>query len=73
MQKLIKYENFLGQDQMIKIWDPLSHALIVTLKGHRDTITGVKFQKNSHVFCTVSNDRTFKMWDAAEKSYMETL
>ncbi len=58
---------------MIKIWDPKSNKLIDTLKGHRDTITGIKFQRNSNVFCTISNDRTFKMWDAGERAYLDTL
>lgn len=58
---------------MIKIWDPISHKVIETLKGHRDSISGVKFQRNSHTFCTVSYDRTFKMWEAAERTYMDTL
>lgn len=62
-----------GQDRMIKVWDAKNNILITTLKGHRDTITGVKFQTNSNVFASVSNDRTFKMWDAEEKAYMDTL
>lgn len=62
-----------GQDQMIKLWDVKSHKVIETLKGHRDIISGVKFQKGSNVFSTISYDRTFKMWEAGERAYMETL
>lgn len=64
---------FSGQDQMIKIWDPKTNKVIETLKGHRDVISGVKFQKSSNIFCTVSYDRTFKMWEGGERAYMDTL
>lgn len=58
---------------MIKLWDTRNNSLITTLKGHRDTITGVKFQNNSNVFVTISYDRSFKMWDGDERAYMDTL
>ena len=38
-----KYLVTAGKDRMIKIWDTNSHKLIDTLKGHRDTVHGIKF------------------------------
>lgn len=57
---------------MINIWDLRTNSLIYTLKGHRDTITGLKFQRNTNTFASVSYDRTLKLWDAVEKTYMDT-
>jgi WD40 repeat protein len=68
-----KYLVTAGKDRMIKLWDAHSNKLIETLKGHRDSIHGVKFQQNSNVFASVSCDRSFKMWDAGERAFMETL
>lgn len=33
---------------MIKIWDTQQEKLIATLKGHKDSIYGVKFGINSN-------------------------
>ncbi len=27
---------------------------------------------DSNQFCSISNDRTFKLWDAAERAYIDT-
>lgn len=37
-----------GKDRMIKMWDTKNDKLIHTFKGHRDTITGLKFGINSN-------------------------
>jgi WD40 repeat protein len=38
-----KYLVTAGKDRMIKLWDARDNKLIDTFKGHRDTITGLKF------------------------------
>jgi len=40
--------------------------------GHRDTITGVCFDKENDQFYTVSNDRALKVWNIREMAYMDT-
>lgn len=32
----------------------------------------MKFGYNNNTFCSVSEDRTFKVWDAAERTYIDT-
>ena len=43
------------------------------MKGHRDSIYGLKFSRNSNSLISGSCDRTFKMWDAGERAYIDTL
>lgn len=40
--------------------------------GHRDTITGVKFDKENDQFYTTSNDRSLKVWNIREMMYMDS-
>ncbi len=72
----INYDGTLlltaGKDKFIKLWDLRSDKLIYTFKGHRNYINGIKFKLNSNEFCSVSADRTFKLWDATEKAYIDT-
>jgi WD40 repeat protein len=57
---------------MIKLWDTRANNLIGTLKGHRNTINGVKFGVNSNILCSVSKDLTLKQWDFSQRGLMET-
>jgi len=40
--------------------------------GHRDTITGIQFDKENDQFYTVSNDRCLKVWNIREMMYMDS-
>ena len=44
-----------------------------TYKGHKDTINSLKFGHQNFNFCSVSADRTLKVWDLQQKAYLETL
>lgn len=68
-----KYMVTSGKDRQIKLWDLKNQELIETFKGHKDTIQGLKFGINSNVFCSASCDRSFKLWDASERAFMDTL
>ena len=46
---------------------------MTTLKGHKDTITGLKFAHNSHTLFSCSLDRTVKVWDIDDKIIIDTL
>ena len=40
--------------------------------GHRDTITGIQFDKENDQFYTTSNDRSLKVWNIREMMYMDS-
>jgi ribosomal RNA-processing protein 9 len=64
-----------GKDKIINIWSVQDNKLLHTFKQqHKDTITGMSFRKgqNNQLY-TVSNDRTVKVWNVDEMSYIETL
>jgi len=65
-----------GRDKLIKLWDmrkdPASGP-IGDLTGHFDAITGLCFQLGTHTLFSCSLDRTLKVWDCAEQSFVETL
>lgn len=57
----------------IYIWDPDSLKFIKKLTGHKDSITGLCFKKDTHTLYSCSKDRTAKVWNLAEMTYVETL
>ena len=61
-----------GEDGKIKLWDVRTKAIISTLKGHRNTVNGIKVGFSSNNLCTVSTDRTMKQWDCAQRGIIET-
>jgi ribosomal RNA-processing protein 9 len=42
------------------------------MRGHRNTVNGLKFGYNSNNLCSVSSDRTMKQWDCAQRGIMDT-
>lgn len=57
---------------MIKLWDTRSLSLIDTMRGHKNSVNGLKFGFNSNNLCSVSSDLTLKQWDFAQRGLMET-
>ncbi|KAK5639639.1 hypothetical protein RI129_012131 [Pyrocoelia pectoralis] len=58
---------------VIQIWNPEDLKHIGSLKGHRDSVTGLTFRGNTHSLYSCSNDRSVKVWSLDEMSYVETL
>lgn len=58
---------------MIKVWDVRESKSIGTLKGHKGAITGLKFQLNGESLVSCSEDKSLKMWDIGERSFLDTL
>ncbi|KAF9177443.1 pre-rRNA processing protein [Haplosporangium sp. Z 767] len=64
-----------GKDKKINIWSVQDNKLLHSFKQqHKDTVTGMSFRKgqNNQLY-TVSSDRTVKLWNVDEMSYIETL
>ncbi|KAI9237241.1 MAG: WD40-repeat-containing domain protein [Podila humilis] len=64
-----------GKDKKINVWSVQDNKLLHCFKQqHKDTITGMSFRKgqNNQLY-TVSSDRTVKLWNVDEMSYIETL
>ena len=61
-----------GKDRIVRVWDIHNQKQIHTFLGHRDTITGISFDKENDQLYTVSNDRALKVWNIREMAYMDT-
>ncbi|OAQ34736.1 WD40 repeat-like protein [Linnemannia elongata AG-77] len=63
-----------GKDKKIIIWSVQENKFLHCFKQqHKDTITGMSFRKGHNQLYTVSGDRTVKLWNVDELSYIETL
>jgi len=57
----------------ICIWDARSGKLIDQFKGHRDSVSALSFRRGSNQLFSGSHDRTIKIWNVDEMSYIDTL
>ncbi|CBQ69351.1 related to RRP9-protein associated with the U3 small nucleolar RNA [Sporisorium reilianum SRZ2] len=64
-----------GKDRSVCIWrsSPTAEAPLKNLQGHKDAITALAFRSGAHELYTASLDRTLKLYDVAQLSYIETL
>ncbi|XP_026751621.1 U3 small nucleolar RNA-interacting protein 2 [Galleria mellonella] len=69
----IKFLASSDQSADIQIWDPNTLKHCHTFKGHKDSVTGVVFRKNTHELYSASKDRSVKIWSLDEMAYVETL
>ncbi|XP_076276452.1 U3 small nuclear riboprotein factor 55K [Lasioglossum baleicum] len=51
--------------------DTLSH--IKNLQGHRGSVTGLVFRKDTHTLYSASEDRSVKVWNLDDMAYVESL
>ncbi|KAK3829124.1 MAG: WD40-repeat-containing domain protein [Benniella sp.] len=63
-----------GKDKKINIWSVQDNKWLHCFKQqHKDTITGLSFRRGQNQLYSVSSDRTVKLWNVDELSYIETL
>jgi ribosomal RNA-processing protein 9 len=69
-----KYLVSGGKDKRICVWslDGASTTFTKTLGGHKDSITALRFRIGSHDLFSASLDRTLKLFDVSQLSYVET-
>ena len=54
----------VSRDNIIKVWDSETGALLLDLKGHFSTISSAQFSPDGKKILSASYDRTAKVWDA---------
>ena len=75
-----------GKDGQIRLWDTQKLQQVDALAGHRGPVNGVAFLLNSSLavegtksinnqleLLSGGDDRTLKLWNASERSYVDTL
>jgi WD40 repeat protein/DNA replication protein DnaC len=62
-----------SEDMMVDIWDVATGSLLITLKGHTDSVDTVAFSHNGLKILSGSEDKTIKMWDAMTGNELKTL
>lgn len=68
-----KYMAIATMDQFIQIWCPNELKPLHTFQGHRDTVTGIVFRRDTHQMFSTSRDRSVKVWSLDEMAYVESL
>jgi len=52
-----------GIDNDIKVWDLRRYELLYTMRGHTDTVTGMKLSPDGSYLLTTAMDNTVIIWD----------
>ena len=56
----------------IIIWNPKTMRDTITLRGHAGSIFGVKFSEDGTRLCSISDDRTLRLWNLETKTCIWT-
>jgi len=62
-----------GCSQVEVLEDILPSKEILTLRGHKDTVTSVAFSPNSQQLASGSMDNTIKLWDVRSGKQLNSL
>ena len=62
-----------SQDGMGRIWDANTGKLLITLKGHTESVNGIVYSPDGKRIATTSDDHTAKVWSAATGEELLTL
>lgn len=69
-----------GREGVIKVWNLNERSFVGDMNEHKGPINvsyslmeSLCFKFNSYELCSVSEDRTMKVWDASQLGFMENL
>lgn len=68
-----KFLAVSDKSHKIFIYNPTTLKKVHTFDGHRGTVTGLVFRRDSHQMFSCSEDRSVKVWSLDEMVYVETL
>ena len=61
-----------GRDKSVNLWDAESGRLLASFQGHQEDVEAVAFYPGGSRLISVSEDKTIKVWDIAEKRQVLT-
>ena len=61
-----------GRDKSVNLWDAESGRLLASFAGHQEDVEAVAFYPGGKRIISVSEDKTIKVWDIAEKRLLFT-
>ncbi|KII61115.1 U3 small nucleolar RNA-interacting protein 2 [Thelohanellus kitauei] len=61
-----------SEDNLIFIWDAKTFKYIKHLIGHRSSVTGLCFQKDSYQLYSCGNDKMVKLWNVEKCGFIDT-
>lgn len=53
-------------DNVVRIWNATSNALIAKLNGHAQQVNGIIFSPDGRTLASASNDRSVRLWNVAD-------
>jgi WD40 repeat protein len=62
-----------GEDQIVRIWDVHTGALVHALSGHTNWIDGLRFSDDGERLVSAGRDGTARVWDVASGKAIATL
>jgi small GTP-binding protein len=62
-----------SDDKTVRLWDPATGKLLLTLEGHAEAVTSVSWAADGKTLASASDDRTVRLWAPATGKLIRTL
>ena len=60
--------NLTPHTSQVRLWDLVSSECTVTLKGHKSSVTALRFNKNGYILASGSKDTDLIVWDVVAET-----